>query len=68
MTKVAEMRLRSTANWWAGLVITRGLPLVDRKSLTRADTAVDSMRESMQVLCCEFLCFQDTPSERARSW
>ena len=42
------------------LAVTR---LYLAESLTRAATAVDSMLELMQTLCCDFLFLQDTQSQ-----
>ncbi|CAI8024625.1 hypothetical protein GBAR_LOCUS14300, partial [Geodia barretti] len=35
------------------------------ESLTWTATVVDSLRESIRTLRCDFLCLQDTQSKRA---
>ena len=52
---------------WAFYFFTRGIPLVAAESLTRASYRVDSMRELIHALRCDFLCLQDTQSERTRA-
>ena len=57
---LGELRMRGTANWWAGLAFPCGLPLYSslRTVWHGLATVVDSMRESVHALRCDFLCLK----------
>ena len=66
-----ELRMRGTANWWAGLFSMRLLAVSPASSSRRVlhglATAVDRMRESIHALRCVFLNLLGTQNERIRS-
>ena len=67
---LGELRMRDTANWWAGLLICvySWSPAGSSWRVWHGlATAVDSMQESIHAVSCDFLCLQDTQRERTRS-
>ena len=60
---LGELRMRGTANWWAGLLSMRLLVVSPASSSQRVlhglATALDRMRESIHALRCVFLCLQE---------
>ena len=64
-----ELRMRNTANWGAGLFVcvNSWSPASSSRRVRHwLVTVVDSMRESIHTICCDFLSPQGT-QERARS-
>ena len=62
-------RMRDTANWWAGLFVCvySWSPASSSRRLWQGlATAVDSMRESIHAIRCDFLCLQGTRSKGIR--
>ena len=67
---LGELRMRDTANWWAGLfvcVYSWSPASSSRRVWHGLATVVDSMRESIHAIRCDFLSPQGTQSERIRS-
>ena len=64
---LGELCMRGTANWWAGLLVCI-YSCSPASSLWRVwhglATAVDSMRESIHALRCDFLRLRDKQRER----
>ena len=64
---LGELRMRHTANWWAGLSVCVSPASSSRRVWHGLATVVDSVRESIHALRCDLLCLQDTQSERTWS-
>ena len=63
---LGELRMRGTANWWAGLLVCvySWSPASSSQRVWHGlATVVDSMRESIHALRCGFLCLQGTQSK-----
>ena len=65
---LGALRIRSTANWWAGLWICSWSPASSSYRVWHGlATVVDSRCESIHALRCDFLNVQGSQSERIRS-
>ena len=65
------LRMRDTANWWAGLLacVYSWSPAISSWRVWHGlATAVDNMGESIHNLRCDFLCLQDTERESEPAW
>ena len=62
-TKVGELRMPHTANWWAGLSVCVSPATSLQRVWHGLAAVVDSKRESIHALRCDFLCLQDTQSK-----
>ena len=58
---LGELRMRGTANWWAGLFVVCVYSWSSwRRVWHGLATVVDSMRESINARRCDFLCLRGT--------
>ena len=65
---LGALRIRGTANWWAGLWICSWSPASSSYRVWHGlATVVDSRCESIHALRCDFLNVQGSQSERIRS-